>query len=83
MSKKLKWGILGTGNIAQIFTEGIKKSKTGELVAIASRRKETARQFSHKNKVNKYYVGYNKLLENKEIDMYILLYHIRYMQSGL
>ena len=76
MSKKLKWGILGTGNIAQIFTEGIKKSKTGELVAIASRRKETARQFSHKNKVNKYYVGYNKLLENKEIDIvYIALPH--------
>ena len=35
--RKLRWGIIGPGGIAQAFRDGVKNSKTGELVAIASR----------------------------------------------
>ena len=32
--RKLRWGIIGPGGIAQAFRDGVKNSKTGELVAI-------------------------------------------------
>ena len=35
--RKLRWGIIGPGGIAQAFRDGVKHSKTGELVAIATR----------------------------------------------
>jgi predicted dehydrogenase/aryl-alcohol dehydrogenase-like predicted oxidoreductase len=35
--RKLRWGIIGPGGIAQAFRDGVKNSRTGELVAIASR----------------------------------------------
>ncbi|MEP7240832.1 MAG: Gfo/Idh/MocA family oxidoreductase, partial [Devosia sp.] len=34
---RLRWGILGPGAIARDFRDGLKASRTGELVAIASR----------------------------------------------
>ncbi|MBL0373535.1 aldo/keto reductase [Rhizobium sp. KVB221] len=34
---KIRWGILGPGNIAKAFTQGIAHSQTGELVAIGTR----------------------------------------------
>ena len=45
MSKKLRWGILGTGAIARKFAKGIAASRTGELAAIGSRATETLDAF--------------------------------------
>jgi predicted dehydrogenase/aryl-alcohol dehydrogenase-like predicted oxidoreductase len=36
-TKKLRWGIIGPGGIAKAFRDGVKNSKHGELVAIATR----------------------------------------------
>ena len=35
--RKLRWGIIGPGGIAQAFRDGVKNSKTGTLAAIATR----------------------------------------------
>ncbi|HVY49966.1 MAG TPA: aldo/keto reductase [Devosia sp.] len=35
--RKLRWGIIGPGGIAQAFRDGVKNSRTGQLVAIATR----------------------------------------------
>ncbi|HZY49943.1 MAG TPA: aldo/keto reductase, partial [Devosia sp.] len=40
--RKLRWGIIGPGGIAQAFRDGVKNSRTGELVAIASRNAKKA-----------------------------------------
>jgi predicted dehydrogenase/aryl-alcohol dehydrogenase-like predicted oxidoreductase len=45
MTKKLAWGIIGTGAIARTLANGIGKSRTGKLVAVASRAKATAEKF--------------------------------------
>jgi predicted dehydrogenase/aryl-alcohol dehydrogenase-like predicted oxidoreductase len=45
-SSRLAWGILGTGNIAHTFAKGLAKSRTGKLVAIASRKQEPADKFA-------------------------------------
>ncbi|MEO6060541.1 MAG: aldo/keto reductase [Thermoflexales bacterium] len=42
---KLKWGILGTGNIAHAFARGVKASATGKLVAVGSRTQANASAF--------------------------------------
>jgi predicted dehydrogenase/aryl-alcohol dehydrogenase-like predicted oxidoreductase len=45
MTKKLHWGIIGTGAIARTLANGISKSRTGKLVAVASRDKAKAESF--------------------------------------
>src|SRR5438552_1866251 len=42
---QINWGILSTGAIAKTFARGLAASKTGELVAVASRSQENADQF--------------------------------------
>jgi predicted dehydrogenase/aryl-alcohol dehydrogenase-like predicted oxidoreductase len=42
---KLTWGIIGTGAIAKCLANALKNSRTGKLVAVASRAKETAEKF--------------------------------------
>jgi len=38
---KIRWGVLGTSKISKVFCEGIRASKTGELVAIGSRSRDS------------------------------------------
>lgn len=73
--KTLGWGILGTGRIAQRFARGLKYSRTGKLVAVASRKQETADEFVQKHG-GRGYEGYENLLEDKEVHVvYISLPH--------
>ena len=37
MTERLRWGILGTGNIARQFSAGVNASKRGRLVAVNRR----------------------------------------------
>ena len=48
MSKKISWGILGAGSIANAFADGVKRSQTGTLAAIGSRDPAKARAFATK-----------------------------------
>ncbi len=45
MTTSLRWGILATGGIAHRFARGLQHSTTGQLVAVGSRRRETAERF--------------------------------------
>ena len=42
----IKWGVLGTGSIANTFIESLKTSKESELFGIASRSYKRAKEFS-------------------------------------
>jgi len=46
MSRKLKWGLIGTGNIAAQFAGALQESHHGELVAIGSRSQAGADAFA-------------------------------------
>jgi predicted dehydrogenase/aryl-alcohol dehydrogenase-like predicted oxidoreductase len=45
-TQTLNWGILSTGKIARAFADGLNKSLTGKLVAVASRSLEPAQKFA-------------------------------------
>jgi predicted dehydrogenase/aryl-alcohol dehydrogenase-like predicted oxidoreductase len=76
MSSRLQWGILGTGNIAKAFAKGLAASKTGRLVAVASRSKEKADQFGTEFGVKHCHGSYEALLADKDVQaVYIATPH--------
>ncbi|HWD39633.1 MAG TPA: Gfo/Idh/MocA family oxidoreductase [Fimbriimonas sp.] len=75
MADKLNWGILATGSIAKQFANGLKISKTGQLVAVGSRSQESAKSFTDKFGGTPY-GSYEAVLEDKNVDaVYIALPH--------
>jgi predicted dehydrogenase/aryl-alcohol dehydrogenase-like predicted oxidoreductase len=74
MTQKLAWGIIGTGNIAKKLAEGIAKSRTGKLVAVASRTQASADAFAKTYGAAHAYEGYEKLLADPAVQaVYISL----------
>ena len=67
--KKIGWGILGTGSIACQFAQGLSVLPDAQLIAVGSRRLETAKVFADKFKVKFAYQGYKDLVENPEVDV--------------
>ncbi|EHK2349750.1 Gfo/Idh/MocA family oxidoreductase [Clostridium perfringens] len=66
--KKLKWGILGPGNIARDFAQALNRVN-GEVYAVASRNKERAEKFARENNVKKAYGSYNEIIKDENIDV--------------
>jgi predicted dehydrogenase len=68
MSKRLRWGILGTGNIARQFAVGVHASHRGELSAVGSRRRESADTFAATHRIPAAHGSYDELLANPAVD---------------
>ncbi|EOU1692756.1 TPA: Gfo/Idh/MocA family protein [Clostridium perfringens] len=66
--KKLKWGILGPGNIARDFAQALNRVN-GDVYAVASRNKERAEKFARENNVKKAYGSYDEIIKDKDIDV--------------
>ena len=67
MASELRWGIIGTGNIAKKFVQGVQRSKTGKLVAVGSRSQEKAEAFGKEFNVPRRHGGYEALLADGEV----------------
>lgn len=84
--KKLKWGILGPGNIARDFAKALNRVN-GEVYAVASRNKERAEKFASENNVKKAYGSYDELINDEEIDVIYIATphsnHYEYMIKSL
>lgn len=64
----VKWGILGTANIARWATiPGIKLAKNAELYAVAGRSLEKAKSFADEYGFKKYYGSYQEILADKDV----------------
>ncbi len=68
MSRKIRWGILSTGSIAKKFAAGLKSSPQAELVAVGSRRKETADAFADEFDIPRRHASYPSLVADAEVD---------------
>ena len=72
--KKLRWGLMSTARINERLIVPIGTSERSELVAVASRSKETGDRYAAEWKIPRVHVGYDSLLADPEVDaVYISL----------
>jgi dihydrodiol dehydrogenase / D-xylose 1-dehydrogenase (NADP) len=69
MSKKIQWGILGCGTIANEFAYDLAYTINSELVAAGSRSLEKARAFAKKYKAKRFYGSYQDLVKDNDVDV--------------
>src|SRR4051794_27116116 len=67
MADRLRWGILGTGNIARQFAEGVATAQRSSVAAVGSRTDETARAFAEKFKIQNAHGSYDALLRDANV----------------
>lgn len=65
---KLRWGIMGTGNIARQFAAGVRASTRCQLAAVASRTDAAAHKFAADFGVPTVHIGYERLFDDKSVD---------------
>ena len=85
---KVKWGILGTANVASWGTiPGMKLAQYCDMYAIAGRNPEKAKLFAGKFGFQKAYGSYDELLADKEVQaVYIPLpndIHLKWVKAAL
>ena len=69
MAKKIRWGIVGTGGIAQKFAQGLDVLPDAQLVAVASRSKESAEKFSAEFNVPNRHIGAEAIASDGDVDV--------------
>lgn len=74
--KKIRWGIIGLGKIANKFATDLMTLKNIELVAVASRKQQNADDFAQRFNAKKAYNNYLDLAKDNEVDaVYIATPH--------
>ena len=68
-SKKIKWGFIGTGWIANKFANSLKSTEGSELYAIGSRTIESAKKFAGEFNAPKAYGSYQEVARDPDVDV--------------
>jgi dihydrodiol dehydrogenase / D-xylose 1-dehydrogenase (NADP) len=80
----IRWGILGTGNIAGQFARGLCDCPNAELVAVGSRSIDKARWFAEQFEIPHYHGAYEKLTQDPAVDVvYIATPHVLHGENML
>jgi predicted dehydrogenase len=83
-SKRIKWGIVGLGNIAAKFASDLILIENAELNAVASRDIVKANEFAEKFKALKTYDSYDSLFEDPEVEIvYIATPHNSHVELSI
>ncbi|NIK58013.1 aldo/keto reductase [Kribbella shirazensis] len=81
---KLRWGIIGTGNIASRFASQVPTSKTNEVVAVGSRSLESADTFADKWDIANRHGSYDDLLADASVEaVYIATPHPMHVEWAI
>ncbi len=84
LSKKIKWGIIGCGNIANKFASDLALINDAELTAVASRSMDRATEFAKQHNSEKAYDNYDALFSDADIDIvYIATPHISHAELSI
>ena len=65
---KIKWGVLGTGRIAETFAAALRETEGTVLYAAGSRTLRKAQSFAEKNGFEKAYGSYEELVSDSAVD---------------
>jgi len=66
--RPLRWGIVGTGSIANSMARTMKLASRTELAAVSSRKLETAKQFATTHGIPGVYDSWSEMLSSKAVD---------------
>lgn len=81
---KIKWGIVGCGNIASKFTRDIALIDDAEISAVASRAVEKAQAFAEKHNARNAYGSYAELFRDTDVDIvYIATPHVSHAELSI
>ena len=70
----VKWGILSTANINLKFLAGAREAESVEIIAVASRDRDSARRYAREHSIERPYAGYEALLRDPDVEaVYISL----------
>ena len=77
----LNWGIIGPGGIAYVFCNGMRFSKTGRVLGVASRDQARAERFAADFDIPRQYNSYEAMLADEEIEaVYVATIHPHHAQ---
>jgi predicted dehydrogenase len=68
MSEPLRWGVIGTGAIAAAWVEDMGMTDSGTVVAVGSRKLETAERFATRWGIANRHASYEALVADPEVD---------------
>jgi predicted dehydrogenase len=84
MGEKVRWGIIGLGNIARNFIKDLSLVNEAEIYAVASRDFGKAQIFSEEYQVRNAFGSYKELFECKEVDVvYIATPHTLHSELAI
>lgn len=67
--EQVKWGIVGTGNIATQFAQGLQQVEHAQIAAVASRNLNSAKTFALAFDIPKCYGSYEEMAKDAELDI--------------
>lgn len=67
--RRIRWGIIGTGNIAHKFATGLAACEDAELVAVGSRKQKTADAFGDDFTIPRRHASYEALANDGGVDV--------------
>ncbi|WP_027136634.1 Gfo/Idh/MocA family protein [Gaetbulibacter saemankumensis] len=83
-NRRIKWGIIGLGNIAHKFATDLLTIEDAELYAVASRSAKKASEFANQYEAKKYYNNYSEFAKDSGIDaVYIATPHAMHKENTL
>jgi predicted dehydrogenase len=84
MNNKIRWGILGCGNIAAKFASDLQYVNNAELVAVGSRKQNVADEFAKRFSASHSHGSYEDLVTDNDVDViYIASPHGLHHQHAL
>ncbi len=76
MAERIRWGIAGTGVIADAFARDLRLLDDAELVAVGSRSQDAADRFADAHGIPHRHVGYDALAADPDVDaVYVAVPH--------
>lgn len=88
MTDRIRWAILGTGKIANRFAQALNNiPERAELLAVGSRKQETADAFADEYGIPKRHIGYENVFSDPDVDIVYVgtpgVYHLRDVTGSL